>query len=228
MNKYLTAVLLLVSINISFAQEVIETKYYKSRYTDSKEVSESKAKFVRTKTKYPDGRIETNHTRIKDNLTIWSKTYLNGEPAGIWFQYYDNGTLMSRLDYDQELNYSEETPKDAPYLDLYSKQPKSPIQGTLTFPTLTEYPEGFSSYFVKNMRYPGPAVEKRITGNVLVLISIDEQGNTEVLSILKGAHKYLDLEAFRLLNELPQWNPCKIDGKPTKVYSIVPIGFRLG
>lgn len=228
MKIYLTAVLLLISINISVAQEVIETKYYKSNYSDSKEASEHKAKFVRTKTKYPDDRIETNHTRIKDNLTIWSKTYLNGEPAGVWFQYYDNGKLMSRLDYDQELNYSEETPKDAPYIDLYAMRAKSLIDGTLTFPTLPEYPEGFTSYFVKKMRYPGPALEKRITGNVLVLISIDEQGNTEVLSIVKGAHKYLDLEAYRLLNELPKWNPCKINGQPTKVYSIVPIGFRLG
>ncbi len=226
--KHLLLILsFIVSYNIAFSQ-TIETKYFKGRYTNSKETTSRKAKFVRTITTHKDGRVETNHTRIKDNFTIWSQTYLNEEPVGVWFRYWNNGNLMSRLDYDQELNYSEEQPNDAPYLSLFEKKAKTKIDGNLEFPTLKEYPEGFSSYIVKNYRYPDPAVEKGITGSVMVLISIDEQGKTEVLSILKGAHRYLDLEAYRLLNELPTWTPFKINNVPTKAYAIVPIRFRLG
>ena len=136
MKQFITFLFSVAFVGTSLAQEIIETKYFKKWYTGATEVSETKAVFKQTKTKYPDGRIEIKQTRIKDNFVIWSKTYLDNEPVGVWFQYYDNGKLMSRLDYDQNLNYSEEQPNDAPYVDLYSKSVKSKIDGNFEFASL--------------------------------------------------------------------------------------------
>lgn len=226
MKIILTTVLVIFS-QFTFAQETLEKKYTKKWYANSPEVSEKKGKYLQMKKRLDNGRIEQTCIRLKDNFVMWSKTFMNGEPVGIWFKHYDNGKLMSRLNYDQELNYSEKQPDDAPYMDLYSLKLKDETNNVFTPPVISGYPDGFTSYLVKNLRYPDLAVRNRLSGKVIILISIDEKGIKTVESILKGAHKYLDLEAYRLLNELVIDKPAMINNKPIKIYSIVPISFRI-
>lgn len=58
-------------------------------------------------------------------------------------------------------------------------------------------------------------------------VVIDENGELKNLSILQSAHKILDMEASRVILLSPKWTPAKLNGKPIKVFIIVPTNFVL-
>ena len=84
-----------------------------------------------------------------------------------------------------------------------------------------------SSYLQKNMRYPSDARENNIQGKVVVGFVVDEEGRVNNCSILKGIGGGCDEEALRIVKEMPNWKPGKIEGKPVKVYFTLPIQFKL-
>ena len=61
----------------------------------------------------------------------------------------------------------------------------------------------------------------------MLLVSISEEGKVAFKSVFKSANFYLDLEAARVVNLLPDVTPAKIKGKPVKVYATCRIKFML-
>ncbi|MGJ8734905.1 MAG: energy transducer TonB [Cellulophaga sp.] len=79
----------------------------------------------------------------------------------------------------------------------------------------------------KNFRYPELAQENGIQGKVTVQFTIDEEGNIDNLSILKGVHISLDTECFSIMNSLKKLEPYEKDGEKVMVYYTMPITFRM-
>jgi len=92
------------------------------------------------------------------------------------------------------------------------------------------FPGGEAALFKflsQNVRYPGEAQDANISGVVYLSGVVDETGTWTTKGIFKGAHPYLDYEAWRVLELMPRWAPGKIDGVPVKVQYNLPIKFTL-
>ena len=75
--------------------------------------------------------------------------------------------------------------------------------------------------------YPRECWENGIQGRVLVQFTIDEQGRTGNVKILKSAAPQLDQIAERIVLSMPDWKPAlDAEGRPIKVSYILPIIFK--
>jgi TonB family protein len=82
-------------------------------------------------------------------------------------------------------------------------------------------------YIAENTKYPETAKEKNIQGKVIVRFCITPNGEVSLVSILKGVSPELDLEAMRVVNTLPPFQPGKQGGTAVPVWYMVPIAFTL-
>ena len=83
-------------------------------------------------------------------------------------------------------------------------------------------------FLSKNLRYPEMAKENAIQGKVYVQFVVWKDGSIKDVKIVKGIHKTLDKEAFRVVNKMPKWRPGKQLGKVVNTKFTIPIKFKLG
>ena len=83
-------------------------------------------------------------------------------------------------------------------------------------------------FLSKNLRYPEMAKENSIQGKVYVQFVVWKDGSIKDVKIVKGIHKTLDKEAFRVVNKMPKWRPGKQLGKVVNTKFTIPIKFKLG
>jgi Gram-negative bacterial tonB protein. len=60
-----------------------------------------------------------------------------------------------------------------------------------------------------------------------VTFIVTSKGKISTPKIKKSLHPLLDLEAIRLVSNMPDWQPGQQDGKPIDVQVMVPIDFKL-
>lgn len=82
-------------------------------------------------------------------------------------------------------------------------------------------------YVAENLRYPAEAIEKGIEGKVYVQFVIDTAGKVTTPKVVRGIHPLLDAEAIRLINEMPDWMPGQVNGKPVNGSFFLPVNFVL-
>ncbi len=88
--------------------------------------------------------------------------------------------------------------------------------------------EALMKYISENVVYPEKAKEKGVQGKVLVRFAVEADGSAGRVKILKGVDPELDMEAFRVVNEMPAFEkPAVKDGKNVAVWYTIPINFRL-
>lgn len=111
--------------------------------------------------------------------------------------------------------------------------PQTDSQGGQIFMVVEQMPEfpggqeGMMNYLSTNIVYPEQAVEEKIQGRVYIQFVINTEGGTEQLKILRGTHPLLDNEAYRVVQEMPAWQPGMQRGRPVSVSYTVPINFAL-
>lgn len=227
MKKILLALFSVFFINLAEAQSIVSQTYYKDQYC-SKISDDENAKYVRIETINDKGITTIEIRKTKNNALLSSISYKNGDtPTGIWRYYNNNGKLREQFNYDFDAPYSSPTIENAIYYDINKDTLVTKISGNFSPPILLLDKGIFNNYLAKNLRYPGYAVENNIQGKVKILIEISETGKTRIISIYKGVEKHIDIEAARVLHEIPAWKPAELNGKPIKVYSIVSITFQL-
>lgn len=77
------------------------------------------------------------------------------------------------------------------------------------------------------LKYPAYARENGIQGRVLVEFVVDEKGNVQDVTVVRGVHETLDEEAVRVVAASPKWRPGRQNGKKVKVAVTVGVDFRL-
>lgn len=93
---------------------------------------------------------------------------------------------------------------------------------------MPEFPEGDAQvYFAKHLRYTQKAIQREISGKVIVSFIIQKDGTVSDVEVLKGLGSGLDEEALRVVKGMPKWIPGKQGGHPVKVKIIQPIRFNL-
>ena len=87
--------------------------------------------------------------------------------------------------------------------------------------------QAMMDFVAKNVQYPKEAMEKEISGRVLVGFIVEKDGSISETEIVKGIGGGCDEEAVRVVKAMPKWKPGKQDGKPIRVHFILPLTFKL-
>ena len=87
--------------------------------------------------------------------------------------------------------------------------------------------ETMMTWISSNIKYPGKAVKKNITGKVDVNFIVDSKGKVSNVKVSKPVNPLLDAEAIRVISSMPDWKPGSQGGKPVDVFMKVPINFNL-
>lgn len=82
-------------------------------------------------------------------------------------------------------------------------------------------------YLSKNIRYPVEAQKQKIQGRVVVQFVVNDEGKVSSAKIVYSIDTYLDAEALRIINAMPDWTPGKQGGKNVSVRYVLPIQFKL-
>ena len=84
-----------------------------------------------------------------------------------------------------------------------------------------------SDYLRENIRYPDACRDAGIQGRVIVQFVVTKEGRVSDARVVKSAHKFLDKEALRVVNNMPYWRPGAYKGKRVNVQMTMPIIFQL-
>ncbi len=85
------------------------------------------------------------------------------------------------------------------------------------------------AFISENLKYPQTAVQKGISGKVVVNFTIDKKGEIWDVKALRTPPNGEDLgrEAIRVVRKMPKWKPGSNKGKPESVSFNLPILFSL-
>lgn len=87
--------------------------------------------------------------------------------------------------------------------------------------------EAFLKYISDSLRYPFEAEVNGIQGKIYVSFDVAKDGSIEKVAIERGIDSLLNLEALRLISNMPKWNPASQAGFPVKTRIAVPIIFTI-
>jgi TonB family protein len=85
----------------------------------------------------------------------------------------------------------------------------------------------FRNWVYGKIIYPKAAMEKKIQGKVTLKFVIERDGSVSNIEILSSPDQLLSDEAIRVMKLSPKWTPGKQEGKPARVYYILPVDFAL-
>lgn len=92
------------------------------------------------------------------------------------------------------------------------------------------FPGGTDSlrkYITRHLYYPSVARNEGIQGTVEVSFTVTQHGKLTDIAIRKSRHPLLDNEALRVIRQMPDWLPGKIDGNPAAGRLALPVVFRM-
>jgi len=78
-----------------------------------------------------------------------------------------------------------------------------------------------------SIHYPFSAKELKIEGKVFVRFRIDKTGKICDTKVLKSLEYFLDKEAVRVINTLPDWTPGKQCDKNVDIFVTMPVNFKI-
>lgn len=92
-----------------------------------------------------------------------------------------------------------------------------------------EFPGGSCSmlkFINEHRQYPAQAYAVGIEGRVTCSFVVNSDGSVSNISVIKGVEESLNLEAVRLLSEMPSWTPGKNAGRCVPVRVVYSVPFR--
>jgi len=85
--------------------------------------------------------------------------------------------------------------------------------------------DGCLMKFINNTReYPKKAYDRGIQGRVTCSFVVNTDGSVSHITVLRGVEPSLNKEAIRVLSNMPEWTPGRLNGRtvPTRVVWSVP------
>jgi len=83
------------------------------------------------------------------------------------------------------------------------------------------------NYIYNNITYPEAAKTAGIEGMVIIQFYLNEQGEISSPKVVRSIGGGCDEEALRVVNEMPDWIPGKLDGQTVKFKYTLPVKFKL-
>ena len=96
---------------------------------------------------------------------------------------------------------------------------------------MPEFPGGMDElmkYLSDNIQYPSKAKENKWEGTVLCELVVEKDGSINEAKVLKSSgYQLLDIEALRVVLNMPKWTAGKQHGDSVRVQFALPISFKL-
>lgn len=122
-------------------------------------------------------------------------------------------------------------PEGDPIPVVNESKPDDAKESVQLIDKLPEFPGGQVALFKfieDNLQYPETAYKDKIEGKAICQFVVDTDGSLTDIKVLRSSgHPLLDLEAVRVINSMPRWNPAIQKGKPARTNYTVPITFQL-
>lgn len=83
------------------------------------------------------------------------------------------------------------------------------------------------TYIQNNLEYPQYAINHNLKGKVYLKFVVDKNGKVQNVKVIRGASPCLDREAVRVISEMPNWVPGKLEGMNVASYFQLPLNFSL-
>jgi protein TonB len=112
-------------------------------------------------------------------------------------------------------------------IDLPKEKPDSVFIAVEIMPQPVGGWETFFKTLGKHIKYPRQATRSSVGGKVFVGFTVNEKGQLQDFSIVKGIGFGCDEEAMRVIAQT-KWNAGKQRGRPVKVRLVQPVMFSLG
>lgn len=96
---------------------------------------------------------------------------------------------------------------------------------------MPEFPGGMGElmkYLSENIQYPSKAKENKWEGTVLCELIVEKDGSINEAKVINSSgYQLLDVEALRVVLNMPKWTAGKQDGDSVRVQFALPISFKL-
>ena len=96
---------------------------------------------------------------------------------------------------------------------------------------MPEFPGGMDElmkYLSDNIQYPSKAKENKWEGTVLCELVVEKDGSINEAKVLKSSgYQLLDIEALRVILNMPKWTAGMQNGDSVRVKFALPISFKL-
>lgn len=156
---------------------------------------------------------------FEDGSVHLKSFYKDGKLHGDFITFWPNG-IQRRKDIFDEGNLIEGNCYDSVGNRLPDYFP---------YETMPEFPGGekeLFKYLNKTLKYPREAMKQGIQGRVVVQYYVGADGKVTDIRIVKKVNHYLDMEAYRVINSMPDWIPGTQEGEKVRVKYTLPITFR--
>ena len=87
--------------------------------------------------------------------------------------------------------------------------------------------EALIDYLLQNTRYPREAMELEQTGEVVVEFMVERNGMITNARVIKSVAPSLDVEALRVVMNMPNWEPGTKNGLRMRSQLTIPINFKV-
>ena len=182
------------------------------------------------------------HNGMRDSL--WTDYALDGQKiaqgrmhedrkTGVWIYHAFAGDTIQLFDHDRGLMLRYDREKEMAsfpngFLTAESLPNTAFVTDNITLPAYIGGLTMILHVFSVNLSYPVRDLENGVQGIVMLGFTVDKQGRTRDLRILKSVSPGIDEEALRLGTLLgDNWVPGEADGQQADVRLTLPIQFRL-
>jgi protein TonB len=82
-------------------------------------------------------------------------------------------------------------------------------------------------YFNRHLTYPPAAIKDSVEGVQTVSFQINVEGKPEMIQVKQSLGVPFEIEAARLIENMPAWKPATLNGKPVASQVSLPLTFQL-
>lgn len=82
-------------------------------------------------------------------------------------------------------------------------------------------------FLFENLSYPDKAIERSITGTVVLKFVVEKDGSITNIEITRSVARDIDEECIRVVRKMPRWKPGTVNGLPARFRYCLPIAFDL-
>lgn len=207
---------------------------------------------VSKKSVYENDKLVLTESFYKSSALKRKSIYKDGIIATV-HEYYDSGQLKNEVYYsdangNREIKAKSYYPggqlkRDDMYIDTPVKEGgRYQLQRGIClsengeeiahtpFIRMPQFPGGtqkLKEYIAKNVKYPVAAQKTNAQGRVIVKYVVAKNGKITQAKVVRSVDKYLDQEALRVVNSMPDWQPGIQYGEFVKVSYSIPVNFVL-
>lgn len=87
-------------------------------------------------------------------------------------------------------------------------------------------PQALMDYLKANVIFPKVAEEEGVQGEVVVSFFVERDGSITDVRVIKAVHRALDVEAMRVVRNMPKWTAGTINGEVVRTQYTLPISFH--